>query len=182
MPEQHANLVSANDFSRTGTCNYYLTQDKFLESYAALPFQVSKTIDKMKGEIQYILFQKQSPYLDDMNTLIHQLEQMGIAHDDRLKYFIPNATKCNSIDDVYKSHARKKGTVIMEVNDIYGLLALLGLGICLALIPFIAEMILLVSKNLLDNMKVASVINCYSLGFQQLKAKKRRGRGIRAWH
>ena len=97
-----------------------------------------------------------------MNTLIHQLEQMGLAHDERLKQgksillkdIIPNATKCNSIDDVYKSHARKKGTVVMKVNDIYGLLALLGLGMGLALITLIAEMVLLVSKNLKDKMKL----------------------------
>ena len=37
-----ATSVIANDFSKTGTCNYYLSQDKILASDSALAFQVSK--------------------------------------------------------------------------------------------------------------------------------------------
>ena len=36
--------VMAKDFSKTGTCNYYLTQDKILASDSALAFQVHKTM------------------------------------------------------------------------------------------------------------------------------------------
>ena len=38
--------VIAKDFSKTGTCNYYLTEDKILASDSALAFQVSKVIKK----------------------------------------------------------------------------------------------------------------------------------------
>ena len=37
-----ATSVVANDFSKTGTCNYYFTQDKILPSDSALAFPVSK--------------------------------------------------------------------------------------------------------------------------------------------
>ena len=96
--------------------------------------------------MQDTLFQKQSPFLDDMNNLIHLAKQMGLIHRSYYNH-LPNATKCNTIGDVYKSHAEKNHTVIVEANDIYGMLALLGLGAGGALITFIAETVLLVSGN-----------------------------------
>ena len=106
----------------------------------------------MKREIHFVVFQKQSPYLDDMNSLFHLIDQMGIIFTGkklkRLKSFKSNATKCDTFADVYKSHAGGKETVVVEVNDIYGMLALLGFGIGLALITFAAETVLLVSKIL----------------------------------
>ena len=87
------------------------------------------------------MFQKQSPFLDDMNSIIHIAKQIGLIHQSYYSY-LPNATKCNTIADVFKSHRRDK--VIVEMNDIYGMLVLLGLGMGLALITFTAESILLV--------------------------------------
>ena len=57
---------------------------------------------------------------------------------------LPNATYCNSIGDVYESHGEKNRTVVVELNDTYGMLVLLGLGVEVALMTFIAERILLV--------------------------------------
>ena len=52
--------------------------------------------------------------------------------------FMPNATKCMNVNDVLKSHMGNN-EVVVEVNDIYGMLALLGLGVDSALISFCAE-------------------------------------------
>ena len=92
------------------------------------------------------MFQKQSPFLDDMNSLIDIAKQIGLIHQSYYSY-LPNATKCNTIADVFKSH--KRGRVIVKMNDVYGMLVILGLGMGLALITFTAENILLVRGNLI---------------------------------
>ena len=43
-----ANSLIANDFSKTGACNYYLTQDKILATDSALAFQVSRLLQITK--------------------------------------------------------------------------------------------------------------------------------------
>ena len=64
----------ANDFTETGTCNYYLTQDRILatDSVLALPVSVIFNLSYVwNEELQYVLFQKRSPILDDINSFIH---------------------------------------------------------------------------------------------------------------
>ena len=39
-----AMYIMANDFSKTGTCNFFLTEDKILATDSALAFQVTKVI------------------------------------------------------------------------------------------------------------------------------------------
>ena len=84
------------------------------------------------------IFQKQSPFLDDMNNLIHLAQQMGLLEMGYQKYQ-PNATKCQTIQDVYKSHAENNEKVRVKLSDVYGILSLLGLGFGLAVITVIAE-------------------------------------------
>ena len=55
--------------------------------------------------------------------------------------YMPNATECTTFNDIKKSHLGKNQTIIIETNDIYGMLILLGLGIVAATIIFIAEII-----------------------------------------
>ena len=92
------------------------------------------------------MLQKQSPFLDDMNELIQLAKQIGLIH---MSYYnhLPNATKCKTIGDVYVSHAEQNHTVIVDVNDIYGMLVLIGIGVCMALIAFVTENAILVSIN-----------------------------------
>ena len=97
-----------------------------------------------------------------MNSFIHLAKQMGLI---QMSYYnhLPNATKCNTIGNVYKSHTEKNHTVTVEVNDIYGMLVLLGLGVGGALITFIAEIVMLVSGK--DNKyRVACIWLCINFG------------------
>ena len=57
---------------------------------------------------------------------------------------MPNSTLCNTVNDVYQSHMENNHTVIVKLNDIYGMLVLLGLGVGLALITFTAETLFMV--------------------------------------
>ena len=102
------------------------------------------------------MFQKQSPILDDMNSLIHLARQMGLID---MSYYnnMPNATKCKTISDVYESHMETNHTVTVELNDILGMLVLLGLGVGVGqypLITFIAETIFVVRGNRNKNREI----------------------------
>ena len=81
-----------------------------------------------------------------MNDLIHLAKQMGLIHKS-YNNIVPNATKCYNMGDVLRSHEEKDHTVIVQVNDIYGMLVLLGLGVCGALITFTAETVVLLIKR-----------------------------------
>ena len=76
-----------------------------------------------------------------MNSFIHLAQQMGLID---MSYFknMPNGTKCKTIHDVHKSQMEKHHKVTVELNDIYGMLVLLGLGVGGAIITFIAEILL----------------------------------------
>ena len=60
--------------------------------------------------------------------------------------YLPNATKCNTIEDMFQSHAEQNQKATVEVNDIYGMLVLLGFGLCVAHIVLLSEFTLLVSE------------------------------------
>ena len=93
------------------------------------------------------VFQIQSPFLEDINSFIHLAKQMGLIHKSYYNH-LPNATECKTITDVYKSQTEKNHKVTVEVNDIFGMLVLLGLGVGGALLTFIAEMFLMVRRNI----------------------------------
>ena len=79
-----------------------------------------------------------------MNNFIHRAQQMGLLEMGYHKYQ-PNAAKCQTIQDVYKSHAENNEKVKVKLRDVYGILALLGHGFGLAVISVIAETCLPVS-------------------------------------
>ena len=86
------------------------------------------------------MFQKQSPFLDDINNFIHIAKQMGLILRSYYKN-LPNATKCNSISKVFESHEDKYDRVRVELNATYGMLVILGIGAGVALFTFTAEIV-----------------------------------------
>ena len=65
---------------------------------------------------------------------------MGViekAYDNNL----PNATTCNTVRDVFKSHAEKNQELKMEMKFIYGMLVIYGIGVDVAMITFLIEVI-----------------------------------------
>ena len=55
---------------------------------------------------------------------------------------VPNATRCNTMKDIRDSHFEQNKYVTVKVNDIYGMLLLLGLGMGGAIISVIVEICL----------------------------------------
>ena len=73
-----------------------------------------------------------------MNYFIHLAKQMGLINKSFFNY-LPNATACKNGNDIYESHVGNNQRVIVQLNNIYGMLVLLGLGVGGALITFPAE-------------------------------------------
>ena len=81
--------------------------------------------------------------MDDVNSVILLAKQMGLI-DVSYYNHMPNATKCNTIKDIYQSHVND--LVILEVSDIYGMLILLALGFGGSLVIFSIEMVFKVGR------------------------------------
>ena len=70
---------------------------------------------------------------------------MGLKFTDfqrNIGHYIPNATQCNTWTDVKASHRNKDNLVILNYDDIYGLLIVLALGVSSSCIIFIAEVVI----------------------------------------
>ena len=115
-----------------------MTDDKILPSDSALAFQVIRVclwcLWAIACKLLFDFIQKQSPFLEDMNSFIHLAKVMGLINQ-RFYNFLPNATVCKG----KKPHVNNDHVVIVKLGDIYGMLVLLALGIGVALTSFIAE-------------------------------------------
>ena len=84
-------------------------------------------------------FQKGSPYLEDFDFLIDMKDQMGLEFSgEGVGNYIPNATKCMRWEQVKASHAADADLVI-RIEQLFGMLLLLGLGIGAASVALIIE-------------------------------------------
>ena len=93
----------------------------------------------------FVIFQKGSPYLSDANNLIQLSLEMGLKFADYVRNmgeYVPNATKCDSWTDVKASHRNKDHLVVLNYDDIYGLLIILAVGLSGSSIIFIAEVVM----------------------------------------
>ena len=88
-------------------------------------------------------FQKESPYLDDVNYLIDMWNQMDMEFssnriNDWSKY-LPNSTNCLTWQDVRASHESDTPEVVIKGDNIYGMLIILlvSLGGALVVLSFL---------------------------------------------
>lgn len=63
---------------------------------------------------------------------------MGLM-DRILKNALPNATKCSTLHDIQVSHTATDRRVVIELEDIYGVMLIPSFGLGFALIGIIAE-------------------------------------------
>ena len=77
--------------------------------------------------------------MDDFNHLVDLKDQMGLEFSqDGIEDYIPNATKCLTWKDVKASHETDTSLVI-TLENIYGLLILLALGLGGAVVALLLE-------------------------------------------
>ena len=87
-----------------------------------------------------MLFQKGSAFVEDFNDLIRDSHESGIElTKEKLLRYIPNATKCDTWPDVKASHMEEQHSLVVNLDDITGMMVLLASGLCGGLIILIAE-------------------------------------------
>ena len=64
---------------------------------------------------------------------------MGLIEMSYSRHLGENSTKCMTINDVHMSQMERSQIVMVELNDIYGMLVLFGFGVAGAFITFVAE-------------------------------------------
>ena len=96
----------------------------------------------MQAISEYIIdpltLQKGSPYLEEVNQLIHLANQMGLI-EGLIEQTLDNRTKCSTWSDIYESHMEKGENVVLDIDDICGLMILLSIGLSIALTAFMGE-------------------------------------------
>ena len=78
--------------------------------------------------------------MDDANELIDLARQAGLF-DARFKTYIPHATMCLTHADVQQSHFGKDQRVVFKMDNIYGMIILLAIGLGGASFTAMAEII-----------------------------------------
>ena len=71
---------------------------------------------------------------------------MGLM-DSILKNALPNATKCTTLQDIQTSHMESDRRVVIEFEDIIGVMLIPCFGLGFALMGIIAERTLFLKKN-----------------------------------
>ena len=66
--------------------------------------------------------------MDDANELIDLANQMGLI-DEQIQRSVPNASNCLTSSAVQASHMKRGEKVIYKIEDVYGMIVPLGMGL-----------------------------------------------------
>ena len=83
--------------------------------------------------------------MEDVNELIELAHQMGLI-DAQIEKYVSNATKCMTWPAVQASHTENDKTVVFELEDLFGILVLIAMGLSGALITWLAEMMIFLHR------------------------------------
>ena len=76
--------------------------------------------------------------MDDANELINLANQMGFF-DDKIQKYTPNASRCLTKSAIKETNKEKHQRRVLRLNDIYGMLFILTVGLVGALLAFATE-------------------------------------------
>ena len=87
--------------------------------------------------------------MEDFNYLGGIRKQMGSSFQIELNRKLPNATKCSTWNDVEQSHTMEDPRVVVQLEDIYGMMILLAVGLSGAVMVITMELLnkILIRKN-----------------------------------
>ena len=77
--------------------------------------------------------------MEDANELIDIAREMGFF-DVLIKEYLPNATKCLTQADVQRSHFGEDEKVVFKLDNIYGMIIMLCIGLGLATLIAMLEL------------------------------------------
>ena len=87
------------------------------------------------------IFQKGSPFLEDANELIQLAWESGLI-DAQFKKYVPHAKECLTRDDVENSHFGEETKVVFKLENIYGMISLLAMGLGGGVLTLIGEIVI----------------------------------------
>ena len=79
--------------------------------------------------------------MEDFNNLGGIRKQMGSSFQNEMKRKLPNSTKCSTWNDVEQSHTMEDPRVVVQLEDIYGMMILLAVGLSGALVVLTMELL-----------------------------------------
>ena len=86
--------------------------------------------------------------MQDFNYLMDLMNQMDLEFSrNRILDYLPNSTNCMTWPDVKASHETDSPTVIIRIDNIYGMMILLAVGLGGSLIVFILELFIRALKE-----------------------------------
>ena len=86
--------------------------------------------------------------MQDFNYLIDLMNQMDLEFSrNRILDYLPNSTNCMTWPEVKASHETDSPTVIIKIENIYGMLILLAVGLGGSFIVFIFELFMRALKE-----------------------------------
>ena len=85
------------------------------------------------------LIQKQSPFLDDLNFLIDMSFGMDLSWRRKYDDFLPLGKECLTWQDVRASHKTEDNHVVINLNETYGMLIILFVGLSGAVMIIVIE-------------------------------------------
>ena len=88
-----------------------------------------------------LMFQKRSPYLEDVNLLINLAKQMGLI-DNSMKTNVPNSTKCTTYQDIQESHSNSDKPAVLKFEDLQGTLIMWVVGVGVASFVIMVEAVI----------------------------------------
>ena len=79
--------------------------------------------------------------MDDVNQLLGLASQLGLLRefDNFFQTSLPNVTKCSTWQDIQASHMALVEKAVIKLEDIFGIMSLLVIGISGGLLIFLAE-------------------------------------------
>ena len=91
------------------------------------------------------MIQKGSPYLEDTNHILELALQMGLIqslYDKTISNAAgSNFTRCRTWHDIEASHGANNPNIILEFEEIRGMLLTLAIGLCASLFIFMGEIL-----------------------------------------
>ena len=77
--------------------------------------------------------------MEDFNYLGGIRKQMGSSFQNEMKRKLPNSTRCSTWNDVEQSHTMEDPRVVVQLEDIYGMMILLAVGLNGAVVVLMME-------------------------------------------
>ena len=79
--------------------------------------------------------------MEDFNNLGGIRKQMGSSFQNEMKRKLPNSTKCSTWNEVEQSHTMEDPRVVVQLEDIYGMMILLAVGLSGAVVVLTMELL-----------------------------------------